>query len=128
MIPVRWVQGHARKETDGYRNIHVKQQKRLILVAVESNKQENLKTKIIFECPIAYLDRYCYCMLFHELLKLSCKILTFCMKKRLNSRIHNIKPKPKIWNMSHHFLKHTCNANPLKKRKLNHNKHYPALS
>ena len=45
MIPVRWVQGHARKETDGYRNIHVKQQKRLILVAVESNKQENLKTE-----------------------------------------------------------------------------------
>ena len=83
MIPVRWVQGHARKETDGYRNIHVKQQKRLILVAVESNKQENLKTeKIILECPIAYLVRFCYCMLFHELLKLSCKILTFCMKKR----------------------------------------------
>ena len=65
MIPVRWVQGNARKETDGYRNIHVKQQKRLILVAVESNKQENLKTeKIIFECPIAYLVRFCYLLLY----------------------------------------------------------------
>ena len=65
MIPVRWVQGQARKETDGYRNIHVKQQKRLILVAVESNKQENLKTEnIIFECPIAYLVRFCYLLLY----------------------------------------------------------------
>ena len=47
MIPVRWVQGHARKETDGYRNIHVKQKKRLILVAVESSKQVNLKAEKI---------------------------------------------------------------------------------
>ena len=70
MVSVRWVQGHWRIEADGYKNTQV-QQKRLILVVVESSKPVNLKTeKIIFECPIVFSCPFLLIiMLFHELLK-----------------------------------------------------------